>query len=364
MARKPFDSLLENKRASRIRRTSADELEESSAPEFQTEVEPKAEIPEDATKLDGVEVYLTSDGDINIVLGEEGLTLEGFDEPIHLIEVQVHADEEAAPAVPEEPQAEDLHTETPVEDAPAEEEEAEMTAEAVTALNSLDQDNAVVAFIQAGNETNPMWVVTKNGMPFATIAFCDQDSKDEEFRKVFASDLLTRKVSHTASEIGWSKVLPYMKAKLITDKGLVAVSEPVNIETIKAQAKTELFNDMQLAYSLMQASVRENPLAGRLREAIVASGMEQPELFVAGVMNDPSGSFVSALVDTAREISNMSEQTKDEYKVLASRASVAVPAPVTYTPDHNFMARLAQSSVASNAPVAPVSGRFAGLFTR
>lgn len=379
MARKPFESLLTKRAAGRLHRTSSDEeISETSVPEIQTVVEEEAEVPEDATPVDA-QVFITPDGDLNIVL-EEGLVLEGYDEPIHQIEVQVHTEELSAEE--EAPAAEDLVTETPeTEEAPVEvenNETEELAASTATteevvaevevidteaALQSLDQDNAVVAFIQAGNEVNPMWIVTKNGMPFATLAFADQEIKDEEFRKVFASDLLIKKVSHAASEIGWSKALPYVKAKLISDKGLVATAEPVDVNAIKAQAKAELFNDMQLAYALMNANVRQNPMADRLREAIVASGMEQPEVFVAGVMGDPEGSFVATLVDTAKEISRMSEQTKDEYKVLAARASVVVPTPVTYTPDHDFMARLAKSSVAVTAPET-VSNRFTGLFTR
>lgn len=370
MARKPFESLINAKRASRLHRTSSEE--ESSTPEIVTTVDEEAEVPEDATPVDA-QVFITPEGDLKITL-EEGLVLEGYDEPIHEIEVQVHTEE--TPVADEVPEAEDLVTETPTEEAPMTEEpveeaaveaavtaEVEETVDTEAALQSLDQDNTMVAFIKAGNEINPLWIVTKNGMPFATIAFADQEAKDEEFRNVFASELLTKKVTHTASEIGWSKVLPYMKAKLISDKGMVATVNPVDTNAIKAQAKAELFNDMQLAYALMQASVRQNPMADRIREAIVASGMEQPEVFVAGVMNDPEGSFVAALVDTAREISRMSEQTKDEYKVLASRASVVVPTPVTYTADHDFMARLAKSSFPVSSPEA-TAPRFTGLFTR
>jgi hypothetical protein len=351
-------------KATRRNRTSAAEGEEvaEEAP-LTTKLESEVVIPEGSTQIEG-EIHISPEGDLLIVPAEP-LTLEGFDEPITQIDVEVHM-EDAAPAAPAEDKGGDLETspeDKKVEEAKEPKEAAMPTeAEMKEALASLD--SAEVALVKAGTEVNPAWVVMKNGMPFATIALADQTVSDENYRKLFASEGFAAKVQASAAKVGYAELLPHMAAKVITDKGVVAVATPVDVAGIKAEAKAQLFNDLQVAWAAMQARLRTNPIAAKLYEASVAAEIPQPEAFVAGVLADASGEFINALVDVAGEVNGMSDVVKNEFKAFIARnASVAPVAKAEYTPDHNFAARLANASVPVAAS-APRQSRFAGLLNK
>jgi hypothetical protein len=342
----------------RVRTSAAEGKEVAEEAPLTTKLESEVVIPEGSTQIEG-EIHISPDGDLLIVPAEP-LTLEGFEEPITQIDVEVHMEE--APESAENKGA-DLKTspedEKPKEDKEPKEAAMPNEAEVKEALASLD--SAEVSLVKAGTEVNPAWVVMKNGMPFATIALADQTVSDENYRKLFASEGFAAKVQTSAAKVGYAELLPHMAAKVITDKGVVAVATPVDVAGIKAEAKAQLFNDLQVAWAAMQARLRTNPIAAKLYEASVAAEIPQPEAFVAGVLADADGSFINALVDVAGEVNGMSEVVKNEFKAFIARnASVEVAPKADYTPDMNFAARLASASVpvASAAPRA----RFTGLF--
>lgn len=358
--RKNFKHLLAAKKAAapapkatRRVRTSAAEGEEETP--LVTKLESEVVIPEGSTQIEG-EIHISPEGDLLIVPAEP-LTLEGFEEPITQIDVEVHMDEEAAPAPKSDDKGADLET-SPEDEKPA---EAPMPTEAEMKEALASLDSAEVALIKAGTEANPAWIVLKNGMPFATVALADQTISDENYRKLFASEGFEAKLKSSAAKVGYAELLPHMAAKIITDKGVVAVATPVDVAGIKAEAKTQLFNDLQVAWAAMQARLRTNPIAAKLYEATVAAEIPQPEAFVAGVLADAEGDFINALVDVAGEVNGMSEVVKNEFKAFIARnASVAVTPKAEYTPDYTFAARLANASVPV-APSAPRQSRFAGL---
>jgi hypothetical protein len=363
--RKNFKHLLQTQKsaatapkATRRVRTSAAEDEAGETP-LVTKLESEVVIPEGSTQIEG-EVYISPDGDL-LVIPAEPLTLEGFEEPITQIDVEVHLDEESVPA-PAEDKGGDLET-TPEEDEPKEAAPAAAPTEEDTKEALASLDSAEVALIKAGTEVNPAWVVMKNGMPFATIALADQTISDENYRKLFASDAFEAKLKSSAAKVGYAELLPHMAAKLFIDKGVVAIAAPVDVAGIKAQAKTQLFNDLQVAWAAMQARLRTNPIAAKLYEASIAAEIPQPEAFVAGVLADADGEFINALVDVAGEVNGMSDLVKNEFKAFISRnASVAVAPKANYTPDFDFAARLANASV----PVAPAAPRqrYSGLLSK
>lgn len=351
-------------KATRRVRTSAAEGEEvvEETP-LTTKLESEVVIPEGSTQIEG-EIHISPEGDLLIVPAEP-LTLEGFDEPITQIDVEVHMEDEAAPA---EEKGGDLETspegEKPAEDKTDEPKEAAMPTEAEMKEALASLDSAEVALVKAGTDANPAWVVMKNGMPFATIALADQTVSDENYRKLFASEGFEAKLKASAAKVGYAELLPHMSAKVITDKGVIAVAAPVDVAGIKAEAKAQLFNDLQVAWAAMQARLRTNPIAAKLYEASVAAEIPQPEAFVAGVLADAEGDFINALVDVASEVNGMSDVVKNEFKAFIARNAAVAPAPkAEYTPDHNFAARLANASVPV-APAAPRQSRFAGLLNK
>jgi hypothetical protein len=134
---------------------------------------------------------------------------------------------------------------------------------------------------------------------------------------------------------------------------------------LKEEVKREFKNNLGLAYSAMVSTLRTNPLAATLFEAVRKSGMEAPEVFTASVIQTSAGEFVNTLLDTMEEVSGMSKTVQGEFKNLIARTTVPIESKVTYTPDKAFMAKLQEN----NVPIAPVTSsepqtstrRFAGI---
>lgn len=351
----------------------AAEVEEESSVKLETE---QVEVPEDATELEA-KVYLTDSGDL-MVIPAEPLEIEGVSEPITQLEIEIHSEEEAemevsedieteAPAMEEASTPEEIHEEAP---APASmetvsKEEDKMT-EAMAYESMTELNSAEISMVKAGTTSNPAWLVLKNGSVFATIDLESQENKEGKYFDFFASSEFPARVKEAAASIGWNEVLPRMKAKLHTDKGVALAPVFVSTAELKEQLRQELFNDAQIAYSAMKARLRENPIAVNLFDAASKAGIPQAEVFTAGVLADPKGEFITALFDATEEVNNMHPEVKGEFKKLIARTQVPIVTTQTpeYTPDSDFMARLASSSL----PVAPANGssvpnssRFSGI---
>lgn len=351
----------------------AAEVEEESSVKLETE---QVEVPEDATELEA-KVYLTDSGDL-MVIPAEPLEIEGVSEPITQLEIEIHSEEEAememsedieteAPAMEEASTPEETHEEAP---APASmetvsKEEDKMT-EAMAYESMTELNSAEISMVKAGTTSNPAWLVLKNGSVFATIDLESQENKEGKYFDFFASSEFPARVKEAAASIGWNEVLPRMKAKLHTDKGVALAPVFVSTAELKEQLRQELFNDAQIAYSAMKARLRENPIAVNLFDAASKAGIPQAEVFTAGVLADPKGEFITALFDATEEVNNMHPEVKGEFKKLIARTQVPIVTTQTpeYTPDSDFMARLASSSL----PVAPANGssvpnssRFSGI---
>lgn len=354
----------------------ASEVEGEPSVKLETE---QVEVPEDATELEA-KVYLTDSGDLMVVPAEP-LEIEGVSEPITQLEIEIHSEEEAE--MEEMSEDEDSETEafdaeeasTPEEtheEAPApasmetlSKEEDKMT-EAMAYESMTELNSAEISMVKAGTTSNPAWLVLKNGSVFATIDLESQENKEGKYFDFFASSEFPARVKEAATSIGWNEVLPRMKAKLHTDKGVALAPVFVSTAELKEQLRQELFNDAQIAYSAMKARLRENPIAVNLFDAASKAGIPQAEVFTAGVLADPKGEFITALFDATEEVNNMHPEVKGEFKKLIARTQVPIVTTQTpeYTPDSDFMARLASSSL----PVAPANGssvpnssRFSGI---
>ena len=358
--------------------TNEEALEVEEEPSVKLETEP-VEVPEDATELEA-KVYLTDSGDLMVVPAEP-LEIEGVSEPITQLEIEIHSEEEAemeemsededseieAFDAEEASTPEETHEEAP---APASmetlsKEEDKMT-EAMAYESMTELNSAEVSMVKAGTTSNPAWLVLKNGSVFATIDLESQENKEGKYFDFFASSEFPARVKEAATSIGWNEVLPRMKAKLHTDKGVALAPVFVSTAELKEQLRQELFNDAQIAYSAMKARLRENPIAVNLYDAAAKAGIPQAEVFTAGVLADPKGEFITALFDATEEVNNMHPEVKGEFKKLIARTQVPIVTTQTpeYTPDSDFMARLASSSL----PVAPANGssvpnssRFSGI---
>jgi hypothetical protein len=340
----------------------SEEAPAEEAPTDNLTVETKTtetEIPEDATELD-CKVYLTPDGDLSIV-PTDPLIIEGIEEPVTQMDIEVHSEEPKDDAVdPTNLETAPLEEEAPVEEACMSE------AEVAGLMTSLNDANVAVSMVKAGTEQNPSWIVLKNGSLFATIDLVSQNADKADYLPFFASSEFPVRVGEAARSIGWHEVLPRMKAKLITDKGLAVAQTSVDMKAIKAEVRRAFFNDAQIAYSAMKARLRENPLAVSLFEASVAAEIPSPEVFVAGVLADPDGKFVSALFEYTAEVNDMSDSVKKEFKNLVARTTVPVTADApAFIPDKTFMAKLANNSLplaSSSTPSAvPTPSRFSGI---
>ena len=352
----------------------AAEMEGEPSVKLETE---QVEIPEDATELEA-KVYLTDSGDLMVVPAEP-LEIEGVSEPITQLEIEIHSEEaemdedmedmgDDMEAPTEEASAPEEHHEEASEPASMEtvsKEEDNMT-EAMAYESMTDLNSAEVSMVKAGTTSNPAWLVLKNGGVFATIDLESQDNKEGKYFDFFASSEFPARVKEAATSIGWNEVLPRMKAKLHTDKGVALAPVFVSTAELKKELRQELFNDAQIAYSAMKARLRENPIAVNLFDAAAKAGIPQAEVFTAGVLADPKGEFITALFDATEEVNNMHPEVKGEFKKLITRTQVPIATTQTpeYTPDSNFMARLASSSL----PVAPANGssvpnssRFSGI---
>lgn len=352
----------------------AAEMESEPSVKLETE---QVEIPEDATELEA-KVYLTDSGDLMVVPAEP-LEIEGVSEPITQLEIEIHSEEaemdedmddmdDDMEAPVEEASAPEEHHEEALEPASMEtmsKEEEDMT-EAMAYESMTDLNSAEVSMVKAGTTSNPAWLVLKNGGVFATIDLESQDNKEGKYFDFFASSEFPARVKEAATSIGWNEVLPRMKAKLHTDKGVALAPVFVSTAELKEQLRQELFNDAQIAYSAMKARLRENPIAINLFDAAAKAGIPQAEVFTAGVLADPKGEFITALFDATEEVNNMHPEVKGEFKKLITRTQVPIVTTQTpeYTPDSTFMARLASSSM----PVAPANGssvpnssRFSGI---
>ena len=352
----------------------AAEMEGEPSVKLETE---QVEIPEDATELEA-KVYLTDSGDLMVVPAEP-LEIEGVSEPITQLEIEIHS-EEAEMDEDMDDMGDDM--EAPAEEASAPEENFEEASEPASmetmskeednmteamAYDSMtDLNSAEVSMMKAGTTSNPAWLVLKNGGVFATIDLDSQDNKEGKYFDFFASSEFPARVKEAATSIGWNEVLPRMKAKLHTDKGVALAPVFVSTAELKEQLRQELFNDAQIAYSAMKARLRENPIAVNLFDAAAKAGIPQAEVFTAGVLADPKGEFITALFDATEEVNNMHPEVKGEFKKLITRTQVPIATTQTpeYTPDSTFMARLASSSM----PVAPANGssvpnssRFSGI---
>lgn len=353
----------------------ATEMESEPSVKLETE---QVEIPEDATELEA-KVYLTDSGDLMVVPAEP-LEIEGVSEPITQLEIEIHSEEEAEMDEDMDDMGDDM--EAPTEEASAPEENLEEASEPASmetmskeednmteamAYDSMtDLNSAEVSMVKAGTTSNPAWLVLKNGGVFATIDLESQDNKEGKYFDFFASSEFPARVKEAATSIGWNEVLPRMKAKLHTDKGVALAPVFVSTAELKEQLRQELFNDAQIAYSAMKARLRENPIAVNLFDAAAKAGIPQAEVFTAGVLADPKGEFITALFDATEEVNNMHPEVKGEFKKLITRTQVPIATTQTpeYTPDSTFMARLASSSM----PVAPANGssvpnssRFSGI---
>lgn len=372
--------------AAEIEEGAADIEEEAaemeSEPSVKLETE-QVEIPENATELEA-KVYLTDSGDLMVVPAEP-LEIEGVSEPITQLEIEIHSEEaemdedmedmkdmddmgDDMEAPTEEASAPEEHHEEASEPASMEtvsKEEDNMT-EAMAYDSMTDLNSAEVSMVKAGTTSNPAWLVLKNGGVFATIDLESQDNKEGKYFDFFASSEFPARVKEAATSIGWNEVLPRMKAKLHTDKGVALAPVFVSTAELKKELRQELFNDAQIAYSAMKARLRENPIAVNLFDAAAKAGIPQAEVFTAGVLADPKGEFITALFDATEEVNNMHPEVKGEFKKLITRTQVPIATTQTpeYTPDSTFMARLASSSM----PVAPANGssvpnssRFSGI---
>jgi len=358
--------------------TNEEALEVEEEPSVKLETEP-VEVPEDATELEA-KVYLTDSGDLMVVPAEP-LEIEGVSEPITQLEIEIHSEEEAEMDEMSEDEDSEIEAFDAEEDSTPEEtdeeasaptsmetlskEEDEMT-EAMAYESMTELNSAEVSMVKAGTTSNPAWLVLKNGSVFATIDLESQENKEGKYFDFFASSEFPARVKEAATSIGWNEVLPRMKAKLHTDKGVALAPVFVSTAELKEQLRQELFNDAQIAYSAMKARLRENPIAVNLFDAAAKAGIPQAEVFTAGVLADPKGEFITALFDATEEVNNMHPEVKGEFKKLIARTQVPIVTTQTpeYTPDSDFMARLASSSL----PVAPANGssvpnssRFSGI---
>jgi hypothetical protein len=249
-------------------------------------------------------------------------------------------------------------------------EEAGMTEEeSCNMMRSCNEPGVVMSFVKGGSTENPSWILLKNGELFATIAYSDQNTAGEDFQAMFEEEAFPARLRAFAASNGWQATLPLTKAKLITSKGFAFAQTPVDREALKASVREDLFNDMQIAYTAMVAGMKANPLYDKLMDATTRAGVPSPEIFVAGVLADPKGEFISHLFNLTATVNKMSDPVKAEYKAFVARqASSTTPvAPPAYTPDSSLSAILASNSVAI-APVTPVeapaartAGRFSGI---
>jgi hypothetical protein len=342
------------------RRKADDEMPTDLAAPGETEAVENTEVPEDAVEIDG-KIYTTVEGDL-LVVPDEPLIVEGLDEPIHQVEVSLVSEEEVAPTKADPA---DLATEPSGESKHAEEDEA--GEDLYESMAAFDDPSTHSAFFKGGTEANPTWYLTFNGDLKAHVAFSDQAS-DDKFKEFFASDNFPAKVKDTARSLGWGKVLSSLKAKIYSAKNVKAMPEKIDMAALREEVRTEIKNNIGLAYSAMVSSLRTNPIAATLFEAVRASGMEAPEVFTASVIQASAGEFVNSLLDTVDEVAGMSKQVQGEFKNLIARTIVPVESRPSYTPDKAFMAKLQENSV----PVAPVAStdapktstrRFAGILS-
>lgn len=360
MSRKTFTNLLgKGSKASMPRKADEEVLspvEETTTPEVSLNSNDVV-IPEGSTQLE-CEVYITPEGDLTLVPAEP-LEIESLDEPVTQLDIEIHSEEEPI----ETPEPVELES-VPTEEKPVE--EAALTAEqACDSMRSLNDPSCAVALVKAGTEANPSWIVLKNGSIFATIAYADQPPAND-YKAFFANASFSDRVAEAAKTLGWHEVLPKMFAKLITPKVVVAAPVSVDLKAIKADLRQELHNDMQLAYKAMIRRMRNNPLAAKLYDAAAAAQIPAPEVFVAGVIEDPQGSFISSLFETTVELNSMSKEIKKEFRALVEKTEFNVPKTSSYQPDLSFQARLTANSI-SVAPVStetsmPSQGSFSGLF--
>jgi hypothetical protein len=239
--------------------------------------------------------------------------------------------------------------------------------EASVMMRSCNEPGCHMSFVKAGTTEDPNWVLFKDGKLFATIAFSTQDNADASAKEFFASESFAAKVTAASASLGWHTVLTNLKAKLVTDKGLVASSTPVDREALKAEVRTQLFNDAQIAYAAMRGRSRNYSLAAKLFDKACEAGIENPEAFTASIMDDVEGKFISELFDVTAEVNQMSETVKKEFKAMIDRMVVApAPARTAMVRNESMMAHLASASL----PIAPASApaqvpqgsRFSGLF--
>jgi hypothetical protein len=331
-----------------------------------TETTEAVELPEDAVEIDA-KVYTVDDGSL-LVVPSEPLTVEGLEEPLEQVEISL-VDEIEAPDLGESDPAEMVTEpdETKVEEAAVKPKaevvaEPEITLEEATAV--LDAPETQTAFFKGGSKENPKWFMTANGDLFASIAYQSTPDADGKVREFFASESFPAKVVESARVIGWKTVLSNLKAELITKKAKLAVPEVIDRTATLSELRSQLKNDLSLAYSAMTARLRNNPFAAHLFEAVRASGMEAPEVFTAAVIEKSAQEFVTELSDVLDEVSGMSEPVKDEFKNLIARTTIPVQSTRQYVPDKNFMATLQEHSVpvtsVSQNPLAK-TGRFNGI---
>lgn len=345
------------------RRKADDEMPVDLAAPGETEAVENTDVPEDAVEISG-KIYTTVDGDL-LVVPEEPLVVEGLDEPLHQVEISLVSEEEAAPA---EAAPADMETGPAGEPAPAGESAPEFPEEDLyESMVAFDDPSTHSAFFKGGSAANPTWYLTFNGDLKAHVAFSDQAS-DDKFKEFFASDNFPAKVKDTARSLGWGKVLSSLKAKIYSAKSVTAMPEKVDVAALREEIRTELKNNIGLAYSAMVGSLRTHPISASLFEAVRESGMEAPEVFTASVIQASAGEFVNSLLDTVDEVAGMSKQVQGEFKNLIARTIVPVESRPTYTPDKAFMAKLQENSV----PVAPTPStetpktsnrRFAGILS-
>lgn len=327
---------------------------EGTQTEFKTT---EVEIPEGSQKIEG-DIYLTPDGDISIVPASP-FEIETMPEPITQLDIEIHSEEEeeGGNAEPSE-----LVTETPKEEPKGEEGMTE--EETACMMKSCNEPGCHMSFVKAGQVEDPCWVLFKNGNLFATIAFSKQAQKDSNAKEFFASENFATKVSQAAGALGWHSVLTNLKAELVTPKGYVAVALPVDKVALKKEVRSELFNDAQIAYAAMRGRLRTHAIAAKMYDEAVKANIESPEAFVASVLDDVQGQFISDLFDVTAEVNEMSPVVKKEFKAMIDRTATSIPV-VASAPkkDEALLAKLAGNSlpIAPSATPAVSQNRYSGI---
>jgi hypothetical protein len=309
-------------------------------------------IPEGVEGIPAI-IYPKSDESGLIIIPETPLEVESMPEPVTVLDMEIHTEEPTpAPSNPVEP------TTTP-EPTPGLGSGELNEEEVVESMKSLNCDGCNIAMVRTGSVEDPAWLIIKDSEPVAKVSFSAQN--DPSLHEFMSSDRFPAQVASNAKVNGWDKVLTLLKAKVYTNKGVVAAPKITDLKAVEASVVEDLINCAQLGYAAMRARVRSHSLAEDVFNAVAKSGMPQPDVFVAGAMADPEGRFVQDLFKLATEIRGYSEVGRAEFKQIVANAQIPLPShQASVSGDADLRARLANASVPlapSNAiPSKPASG--------